>query len=111
MVTSAIDRYIEIEVNNIKNEHWRKYTNNEYIKLIKSKYYRTRIQSIPNIEKVKLNVYNKLGPIAPYIFLTNFCNKIKIPGAYNEIEKGLLLLEFLLNGFSFRQMEIYIQMF
>lgn len=108
MVTSAIDRYIEIEVNNIKNEHWRKYTNNEYIKLIKSKYYRTRIQSIPNIEKVKLNVYNKLGPIAPYIFLTNFCNKIKIPGAYNEIEKGLLLLEFLLNGFSFRQMEIYI---
>jgi hypothetical protein len=107
-ISSVIDKYIEIEVNNIKNKYWRKYINNEYVKLIKSKYYRTRLQDIPNIEKIKLNVYDKLGSIAPYIFLTNFCNKIKIPGAYNEIEKGLLLLEFLLNGFSFHQMEIYI---
>ncbi len=108
MTSSIIDKYIEIEVNNIKSKYWRKYINNGYVKFVKSKYYRTRIQDIPNIEKVKLNIYDKLGPVAPYIFLTSFCNKIKIPGAYNDIEKGLLLLEFLLNGFSFHQMEIYI---
>jgi hypothetical protein len=103
-----IDIYINSEINKLYNNYWKYLLNKNYIKNCKTKYYRTKIQTIPNIDKIKINVYNKLGYIAPYIFLTSFCSHIKIPGAYNEIEKCILLIEFLLNGFSMNQMSIYI---
>ena len=106
-MTSEIDLYINNELNRIYNNHWKYLLSRDYRKTCSTKYYRTKIQSIPNIDKVKVNVYNKLGAIAVYIFLTSFCNNIKIPGAYNDLEKCILLLEFLLNGFSMSKMTIY----
>lgn len=106
-MTSEIDLYINNELNRIYNNHWKYLLSRDYRKTCPTKYYRTKIQSIPNIDKVKVNVYNKLGAIAVYVFLTSFCNNIKIPGAYNDLEKCILLLEFLLNGFSMSKMTIY----
>jgi hypothetical protein len=104
---SQIDDYIEREYRNIYAKHW-KFMNKEYIYTAKNKYHRKKIEEIPNIDYLKKDVYSKLGSIAPYVFLADLCNDIKLPGPYNNLEKGLLLLEHLLNGYSMSEMEIYI---
>jgi hypothetical protein len=54
MVNLTIDRYIEVEVNNIKNEHWKKYINNEYIKLRRNVFYEVKIFN--NLQKQKIKI-------------------------------------------------------
>lgn len=57
------------------------------------------IEKIPNINNLKSNIYGKLDSVAPYVFLVDLFNEIKLPGPYNNLEKGLLSLELLLNGY------------
>jgi hypothetical protein len=102
-----IDTLIEKEFKKIYGKYW-SFMTNEYIYYEKLKYHRKKIESIKNIDKVKDNIYNKLGSLPPYIFLTDICSHIYLPGPYNTIDKGLLLIEHLLKGYSFDEMEIYI---
>jgi hypothetical protein len=102
-----LDTLIENEIQKIYSRKWN-FMKNDYFKTKKDKYHRKKIVEIPNIDRIKENVYNKLGSIAPFVFLTDFCNRINIPGPYNNIDKGLLILEHLLNGYSINQMVAYI---
>ncbi|KAI9243104.1 hypothetical protein BY458DRAFT_422413, partial [Sporodiniella umbellata] len=42
-----------------------------------------------------------------FIFLTSFCSNINIPGPYNNIDKCLIILFFLIKGHSINDMCIY----
>lgn len=102
-----LDLLIENEYHNIYNRYW-KFMRNDYIYHIDLKYHRSKITNIPNIDKIKQNIYNKIGSISTFIFLTDLCNHIKLPGPYVTMEKALILLEHLLNGKSINEMEMYI---
>lgn len=104
---TQLDEFIEIEYRKIYAKHW-KFMNKDYVYTANNKYHRKKLDEITNIEALKKNVYKKLGSIAPYVFLVDLCNDINLPGPYNNLEKGLLLLEHLLNGKSMSEMEIYI---
>lgn len=86
--------------------HW-SFLNNTYKSNIKKQYHRKKINNYENIQKVKEHVLKVLGCIPVFVFLTEICSNIKLPGPYYNIEKGILILEFLLNGYSISEMHIY----
>lgn len=102
-----IDVYIEQEFNKIYEQYWTPFMKKDYIYNEKLKYHRKKIEKVKNIDKIKENIYNKLGSLPTYVFLTDLCANIYLPGPYNTIDKALLLLEHLLNGYSFEEMDIY----
>jgi hypothetical protein len=102
-----LDLLIENEYHNIYNRYW-KFMKNDYIYHVDLKYHRSKITNIPHIDKVKENIYNKIGSIPTFVFLTDLCNHIKLPGPYVTMDKALILLEHLLNGKSINEMEMYI---
>lgn len=81
---------------------------NTYISVEDKKYHRTEDQDIRHIEEIKKELHEKLGPIPVFIFITDFCNKFYIPGPYNDLEKGLIVLYHLIIGISINQMELYL---
>lgn len=101
-----IDLFIEKEFKKIYGKHWT-FMKNEYIYYEKLKYHRKKIESIKSIDKIKNNIYNKLGSLPPYVFLTDLCSHIYLPGPYNTIDKALIIIEHLLKGYSFDEMEVY----
>lgn len=101
-----LDNLIENECKKIYRKYWT-FMKNDYIYYEKIKYHRKKIENINRIEFVKKNIYNKLGIISTYVFLTDLCNHIKLPGPYKMIDKALILLEHLLKGYSSNEMEIY----
>lgn len=98
---------IEREYKKIYAKYWQ-FMKNEYIYNIETKFHRKQIINIKNIRNVKENIYNKLGDIPVFVFLTEICANIKIPGPYIMIEKSLLLIQYLLTGYTHREMEMYI---
>lgn len=102
-----IDTLIEKEVKRIYSKYWT-FMKNDYIYFEELKYHRKKIENVKNIEKVKKNIYNKLGSLPTFIFLTDLCSHIYLPGPYNTVDKALLLIEHLLKGYSFEEMEVYI---
>jgi hypothetical protein len=105
-MTLDIDVLIEKEFKKIYGKYWN-FMKNEYIYYEKLKYHRKKLEPINNINKVKDNIFNKLGSLAPYVFLTDLCSHIYLPGPYNTIDKALILIEHLLRGYSLNEMEIY----
>lgn len=95
------DEYYEIYTN-----HW-KFMDNTYKSNIKKQYHRSKIDSYINIQNIKKHVFKSLGAIPVFIFLTEICSKIKMPGPIFNVEKGILLVELLLNGFSISEMKVY----
>ena len=77
---------LNIEYEKLYNKIWKNIMEKGYMPLPFVKYHHTVIKKIINIEKVKKNIYDKLGPIVPYVFMTQFCNDIYIPGPYNNID-------------------------
>lgn len=86
--------------------HW-EFLNNTYKSNIKTQYHRSKICSYENIKIVKENVFNMLGPIPVFWFLTEIISYLKLSGPYYNIEKGLLVLQQMLQGCSISEMEIY----
>lgn len=95
------DEYYEIHSN-----HW-KFMDNTYKSNIKKQYHRSKIDNYMNIQKIKKHVLESLGAIPVFVFLTEICSKIKMPSPIYNIEKGILIIELLLNGFSISEMKIY----
>lgn len=102
-----IDLLIENECHNIYYRYW-KFMKKDYIYHVDLKYHRSKITNIPHIDKVKENICNKIGSISTFVFLTDLCSNIKLPGPYVTMDKALILLEHLLNGKSINEMEMYI---
>lgn len=98
---------LRAEYQEIINEFWVPYLNNTYELKIKKNINRTKIKNIISIDKIKEYVYNKIGFLPVFVFLTSFCTAINIPGPYNNIEKCLLVLLFLIEGKSIKDMKIY----
>ena len=71
--------------------------------------HRSKPKSVPNIQVLKKEVSEKLGDIAPFVFLTDFLNTIPLPGPYNNIDKGVCILYHLISGDSFLEMDDYIK--
>lgn len=84
------------------------FLDNSYKPIEIKNYHRTVEQDIRNIQEMKKELYDKLGPIPVFIFITDFCNKFYIPGPYNDLDKGLIVLYHLVIGISINQMETYL---
>lgn len=72
------------------------------------KFHRTEKKAIPNISKAKDFVFQKLGIIPVFFFLTTLFAVDVYPGPYCNVEKGILLLYQLLRGCAIADMEEYI---
>lgn len=81
---------------------------NDYKTIENRNYHRTEEQEIKYIQEIKEDLYNKLGPLPVFIFLTDFCNRFYLPGPYNDIDKGIIILYHLIIGVSINQMEKYL---
>lgn len=102
-----IDSLIEDECKKIYRKYWN-FMKNDYVYYADIKHNRKKIENIKQIENIKNSIHEKLGDISVYVFLTDLCNNIKLPGPYNMIEKALLLLQHLITGYTGNDMEIYI---
>ena len=102
----SYENLLNEEYKNIYNENWY-FMSNTYKSNIEKQYNRTKIGNYLSIQKVKEHVYNLLGAIPVFIFLTEIISKIKLPSPIYNIEKGILILELLLNGFSISEMKVY----
>jgi len=80
------EKQLDNEYKNIIDKYW-KCLNNTYKSKAKKQYHRTKIKPFPNIQKIKEKIHENIGTIGVFIFLTDFCSKIKIPGPYRNIEK------------------------
>lgn len=103
---SGYENLLNAEYKNIYDEHWN-FMNNTYKSNIEKQYNRSKIGNYIGIQKVKEHVYDLLGAIPVFIFLTEVCSKIKLPSPIYNVEKGVLLLELLLNGYSISEMKTY----
>lgn len=89
------------------NNYWETFLNNTYELKIDKIHNRSKLNPIVGIDTIKQILFNKLGAIPIFIFLTSFCNKVKIPGPYNHIEKCLLVLFQLIEGYTTSEMKVY----
>lgn len=106
-MTVNIDVLIENEYRKIYKKYWN-FMKHDYIYYADIKYHRKKIENVKRIDKIKENIYDKLGDIPVYIFLTDLCNNIKLPGPYIMLDKALLLVQHLLTGYTASEMELYI---
>jgi hypothetical protein len=89
------------------DNYWENYLNKTYELKADKINNRTKLKPIIGIDTIKKIIYNKVGVIPIFIFLTSFCNQIKIPGPYNYIEKCLLVIFQLIEGYNISEMKLY----
>ncbi|KAL1926727.1 hypothetical protein VTP01DRAFT_5622 [Rhizomucor pusillus] len=70
----------------------------------KEKYHRSEIKPVNEIAFVKNFVLNRLGVLPVFFFLMVVFGQHEYAGPYNHVEKGLLILYFLLSGSSIADM-------
>jgi hypothetical protein len=98
---------LQKEYEKLIKSNW-KFLNNEYNHVEKKNYHRTELQEIKLIDDMKDEIYNKLGELPMFIFITDFCNNFNIPGPYNDIDKAVVIVYHLIIGVSINQMETYL---
>ncbi|KAF8960673.1 hypothetical protein BGZ46_001532 [Entomortierella lignicola] len=74
----------------------------------RTKFHRTEIKDVQEIQRVKDFVQHKLGVIPVFFFLTTIFGVRSYPGPYRNVEKGLLLLYMLLKGTSSSDMGAFL---
>lgn len=95
------------EFNKLMDQQW-KFLYKEWPQIKPSKYHRSDTKSINNIDHVKEIVLQRLGVIPVFFFLTVVFATQDYPGPYRNIEKGLLILYQLLQGYSLNDMSAFI---
>lgn len=108
MNDSNMEKLLETEFKKLYDTYWINMLKKEYSTIKNKKYHRTVIMDIYNIDKIKNKIIEKLGYIPVYVFLTSFCNEYYFPGPHNNIDKLLLLLYQLIEGYSTHQMNDFI---
>lgn len=89
------------------NLHWT-FLREDWPIVKKEKRHRTEIKDIPGIENVKSHVFQHLGYIPVFFFLSILFGNKDFPGPYRGVEKGLLILYHLLTGASMAHMGQFI---
>jgi hypothetical protein len=102
-----IKENINKEYKKITNEYW-KFLNYGWPTIHKKVNHTRKKSSINNYLEIKTEVMNKLGIIPTYFFLTILFGDKDYPGPYNNIEKGLLILYFIIKNIPFEDMNKYI---
>ncbi|KAI9466542.1 hypothetical protein BX667DRAFT_523863 [Coemansia mojavensis] len=69
------------------------------------KYHRSEVKKIREIEHVKSTLYETLGTIPVFFFLNELFSAEHYPGPYCNVEKGLVVLYQLVQGYSINEME------
>lgn len=101
-----IESMLQMEYESIINKKWY-FLHNEYM-LEKRGYHRTELIEINHIDRIKLEIEQKIGVLATYVFITDFCSKFKLPGPYKDIDKALIVLYHMVCGLSINKMILYI---
>lgn len=105
-IKSELQHKLRKEYENIIKSKW-KFLLNDYKPITRKHFHRTEIQEIFDIDNIKKIILEKIGPVAVFIFLTDFCNKFDIPGPYRNIDKALIVLYHMVCGVSINQMGKY----
>jgi hypothetical protein len=93
--------------NSLMEEHWT-FLHSKWPEMEPTKFHRTEIKCVSQIDKVKKIVLEKLGAIPVFFFLTVLFQTQHYPGPYRNVEKGLLILYHLLKGCTFSEMAEFI---
>lgn len=102
-----MQEYINQEGERIYKTHWQ-FMYETWPIVATPKFHRTNKKDIPNISKAKEYVYNKLGIIPVFFFLTVVFSSDVYPGPYSNVEKGVLVLYHILKGCPVADMEEFI---
>lgn len=105
---SLLKNILQNDIEKLIKDKWT-FLNNNYTLLADTKYHRTELKEIKHVKKIKENIKNKLGYIGPFAFITDFCSKISLPGPYNNMEKVLMCIHYLISGYSIEEMEEYLK--
>jgi hypothetical protein len=98
---------LQLEYENIINRKW--YFLNNLYNLEKRGYHRTELKEINHIDIIKKEIENKIGVLATFVFITDFCSKFKLPGPYRDVDKALIVLYHMICGISINQMVLYLK--
>lgn len=107
MNTNDINKKLFEEYQNLVLKQW-KFLDYGWQIVAKRKNHRTKILKIDNIEKIKKKLEKKLGIIPVYYFLTILFEAYDYKGPYNNVEKGLVILYYLVENISMDEMNDYI---
>lgn len=91
----------------LKDDHW-KFLSYGWPKIEQKKYHTKRIISVKKIKEIKKVLLEKLGIIPVYFFLIILFGDRDYRGPYNNVEKGLLILYFIIENKSIEDMDDYI---
>jgi hypothetical protein len=91
----------------LTNDYW-KFLNYGWPEIEQKKYHTKKIISIKKIKEIKKILLEKLGIIPVYFFLVILFGDRDYRGPYNNIEKGLLILYFIVENISIEDMDDYI---
>jgi hypothetical protein len=89
------------------DEQW-DFLNEEWPRVKPSTNHRTAKKDVEHLSKIKEVLYNRLGAIPVYFFLTTLWPNCKYPGPYKEVDKGLVLLFHLVKGLSMEAMSPFL---
>lgn len=103
-----LEELLEVEFKKLYERYWSNILKKNYEEIKNKRYHRTVIIDIPNIQKIKNTLIEKIGYIPIYVFLTSFCNNYYFPGPHKNIDKLLLVLYQLVEGYSTHQMDDFI---
>ena len=106
-MTQSISKSLLQEYNKLMHDHWT-FLFEPWPQIQKSKFHRTEIKTINDIEHVKETVLQRLGYIPVFFFLTVLFALQDYPGPYRNCEKGLLILYQLVKNCSMEQMGRFI---
>lgn len=94
---SIINKSLLNEFNILMGKQW-VFLNDKWPEMKPSKYHRTEIKIVSEIDHVKQVVLEKLGPIPVFFFFLVLFPFKHHPGPYRNVEKGLLILYHILKG-------------
>ena len=106
-MTQIISKSLLQEYSKLMHDHWT-FLFEPWPQIPKSKYHRTEVKNVNDIEHVKETVLQRLGHITVFFFLTVLFAVQDYPGPYRNSEKGLLILYQLLKNCSMEQMGRFI---
>lgn len=93
--------------NEIINTYWN-FLESDWPTIARTKFHRTEIRDVKEMDHIKRTVIGKLGPIPIFFFLVIIFGTRDYPGPYKNVDKGLLVLFHLIKGLSLNDMSKYI---
>jgi hypothetical protein len=105
-INNAKDNLL-IEYQILTNDYW-KFLDYGWPEIEQKKYHTKRIISVNKIKEIKKVLLEKLGIIPVYFFLVILFGDRDYKGPYNNVEKGLLILYFMVENISVEDMDDYI---